>query len=199
MMMSEFIERTGFEPTAEEYAQIEEDYYEFSGDKNAFCKDFLKNKGVEKLIRGRASKIEELKKELEDMEKKLEAEKKAAEKEINSLKEQLDKELCWKPCKGGTTMEQRRYEELATAGGTRVLTEQEAKELIYREFGFALEKIRIINTVHTYEANKYHLMRKANEYIRKPVYNASDWNYIRFDCAGWQYEMVNCSLQSYES
>lgn len=133
------------------------------------------------------------------MEKKLEAEKKASEKEINSLKEQLDKELEWKPCEGGTTMEQGRYEELATAGGTRVLTEQEAKDLIYNEFGFAPEKIRIINTVHTYEANKYHLMRKSNEYIRKPVYNASDWNYIRFDCAGWQYEMVNCSLQSYES
>ncbi|GFI48314.1 hypothetical protein IMSAGC019_03641 [Lachnospiraceae bacterium] len=199
MMMSEFIERTGFEPTAEEYAQIEESYYEFSGDKDAFCKDFLKNKGVERLIRGRASKIEELKKELEDMEKKLEAEKKASEKEINSLKEQLDKELDWKPCEGGTTMDQGRYEELATAGGTRVLTEQEAKDLIYNEFGFAPEKIRIINTVHTYEANKYHLMRKSNEYIRKPVYNASDWNYIRFDCAGWQYEMVNCSLQSYES
>lgn len=199
MMMSEFIERTDFEPTAEEYSQIEEAYYEFSGDKNAFCKDFLKNKGVERLIRGRASKIEELKKELEDMEKKLEAEKKASEKEINSLKEQLDKELDWKPCEGGTTMDQGRYEKLATAGGTRVLTEQEAKDLIYNEFGFAPEKIRIINTVHTYEANKYHLMRKANEYTRKPVYNATDWNYIRFDCAGWQYEMVNCSLQSYES
>ncbi len=199
MMKSEFIERTGFEPTAEEYAQIEEAYYEFSGDKNAFCKDFLKNKGVERLIRNRASRIEELKKELEDMEKKLEAEKKASEKEIDSLKEQLDKELDWKPCEGGTTMDQVRYEELATAGGTRILTEQEAKDLIYNEFGFSPEKIRIINTVHTYEANKYHRMRKANEYTRKPVYNASDWNYIRFDCAGWQYEMVNCSLQSYEN
>ena len=135
MMKSEFIERTGFEPTAEEYAQIEEAYYEFSGDKNAFCKDFLKKRGVERLIRGRASKIEELKKELEDMEKKLEAEKKASEKEIDSLKKQLDKELDWKPCEGGTTMDQGRYEELATAGGTRILTEQEAKDLIYNEFG----------------------------------------------------------------
>lgn len=199
MMMSEFIERTGFEPTAEEYKEIEKSYYDFAGDQDAFCKDFLKNKGVERLIRDRASRIEKLKKELEDMNKKLEAEKKAAGKEINSLKEQLDKELEWKPCEGGTTMEQRRYEELATTGGTRVLTEQEAKELIYKEFGFALEKIRIINTVHTYEANKYHRMRKANEYIRKPVYNASDWNYIRFDCTGWQYEMVNCSLRCYNT
>ena len=37
MMMNEFIERTGFEPTAEEYAEIEEQYYSFDGDKDAFC------------------------------------------------------------------------------------------------------------------------------------------------------------------
>jgi len=37
MLKSEFIERTGFEPTAEEYAEIEERYYNFDGDKDAFC------------------------------------------------------------------------------------------------------------------------------------------------------------------
>ena len=31
MMMSEFIERTGYEPTYEEYHHIEESYYEFDG------------------------------------------------------------------------------------------------------------------------------------------------------------------------
>ena len=35
MMMSEFIERTGFEPSAEEYENIEEQYYNFDGDKDA--------------------------------------------------------------------------------------------------------------------------------------------------------------------
>lgn len=37
MMMSEFIDRTGFEPTAKEYAKIEEAYYDFDGDKDTFC------------------------------------------------------------------------------------------------------------------------------------------------------------------
>ena len=37
MMLSEFIERTGFEPMADEYAEIEEAYYGFDGDKNAFA------------------------------------------------------------------------------------------------------------------------------------------------------------------
>ena len=42
MMMSEFIDRTGFEPTAKEYAKIEEAYYNFARDKDSFCKPFVK-------------------------------------------------------------------------------------------------------------------------------------------------------------
>ena len=38
MMISEFIERTGFEPTASEYAKIEKAYYDFNGNKDEFCK-----------------------------------------------------------------------------------------------------------------------------------------------------------------
>jgi hypothetical protein len=44
MMMSEFIERTHIEPSYEEYHYIEESYYEFNGDKNEFCKAWLKDK-----------------------------------------------------------------------------------------------------------------------------------------------------------
>ena len=33
MMMSEFIDRTGLEPTAKEFAEIEKVYYNFGGDK----------------------------------------------------------------------------------------------------------------------------------------------------------------------
>ena len=36
MMMSEFIDRTGFEPTAKEYAKIEEACCGFGGDRDAF-------------------------------------------------------------------------------------------------------------------------------------------------------------------
>lgn len=38
MMMSEFIERTGYEPSYEEYHFIEDSYYEFDGNKDEFCK-----------------------------------------------------------------------------------------------------------------------------------------------------------------
>ena len=38
MMMSEFIERTGYEPSFDEYHFIEDSYYEFDGNKDEFCK-----------------------------------------------------------------------------------------------------------------------------------------------------------------
>lgn len=44
MMMSEFIERTGYEPSYEEYHYIEESYYEFPGNKDEFCKQWKKDK-----------------------------------------------------------------------------------------------------------------------------------------------------------
>ena len=64
MMRSEFIERTGFEPTADEYREIEEEYYGFDGDKDAYCKQWKKNGGIERLMRRRATRIEELEREL---------------------------------------------------------------------------------------------------------------------------------------
>lgn len=54
MMMSEFIDRTGFEPTAKEYAKIEEAYYNFDGDKDAFCKAFVKDGGALKALQGQS-------------------------------------------------------------------------------------------------------------------------------------------------
>ena len=42
MLLSEFIDRTGYQPTAEEYAEIEQAYYVFDGDKDAFCKAWSK-------------------------------------------------------------------------------------------------------------------------------------------------------------
>lgn len=38
MLISEFIERTGYQPTADEYAVIENEYNNFNGDKDSFCR-----------------------------------------------------------------------------------------------------------------------------------------------------------------
>ena len=44
MMISEFIDRTGYEPDAREYRAIEAAYYDFYGDKDQFCKHWLTEK-----------------------------------------------------------------------------------------------------------------------------------------------------------
>ena len=69
MMMSEFIERTGFEPTGEEYRAIEEEYMGGTDDKDTFCKNWKKNGGIQRLTRLRARKIEQLESNLRVAEK----------------------------------------------------------------------------------------------------------------------------------
>lgn len=196
MMMSEFIERTGFEPSAEEYEKIEEQYYNFDGDKDAFCTNWLTQGGILRCCKERALKIEQLNSKILEIEHMSRMEDKKLQQRIADLEAQLDRELEWKPCTGsGTNMDQERYEQLASAG--KVLSDQEAKELIADECGFSPEKITIIHTASSYEVNKYRQLRQAAEYDRKPVYESTDWNYIRFDCASFMYELVNGELEFY--
>lgn len=58
MMIREFVDRTGFEPTATEYAAIEEKYYSFDGSKDEFCKAWVKDGGIQRLTRQRAEKLQ---------------------------------------------------------------------------------------------------------------------------------------------
>ena len=44
MMKCEFEERTGYWPGDEEYRYIEDSYYEFDGNKDEFCKAWLKDR-----------------------------------------------------------------------------------------------------------------------------------------------------------
>ena len=196
MMISEFIERTGFEPTASEYVKIEESYYDFNGNKDEFCKAFVKNGGEKKIYKARAEEIAQLKSQLVEMEKQHKSEMEAREKQIAELNADLDRELEWKPCDGsGTNMTQERYEHLANCG--QVMSDEEAKKFIADECGFDPEKIHILHEVNTYEVNKHRRLRVAGTFDRAPMYESTDWNYIRFDCACFMYEFINGQLCFY--
>lgn len=196
MMMSEFIERTGFEPTAEEYAKIEHAYYDFDGEKNDFCKAFVAERGESRLYRERAKEIERLKSELMETMKQMNAEIAARDRRIEELQDGLDRELEWKPSEtAGTNMKQRRYEVLAEAG--RKLSDEEARALIAEEFGFDQGKVEIKHEASSYDVNKYGRNRVSAVYDRDPVYESTDWNYVRFDCGDYMYEMINGELQFY--
>lgn len=196
MMLSEFIERTGFEPTADEYQKIEEAYYNFDGDKDDFCKAFVENGGELKIYKARAKEIERLRGQMLEIEKQYKKDVADRDRRIDLLTAELDEELEWKPSdKTGTNMEQVRYEHLASSG--RKMTDQEAREFIAEECGFSAEKIDILHESKTYEVNKHHRLRVSGTFSRNPVYESTDWNYVRFDCAGFMYELINGELYFY--
>lgn len=196
MMMSEFIERTGFEPTPDEYEQIESAYYDFDGDKDAFCKAFVENGGELKIYKARAEEIARLRSQMLEVEKQYKKDVADRDRRIAQLTAELDRELEWRPAANtGTNMEQKRYAHLAQNG--RKMTDQEARDFIAEECGFSADKITIHRKASSYEVNKHHRLRVAAEYDREPMYESTDWNYIRFDCANFMYELVNGELHFY--
>ena len=74
MTLGEFIERTGFDPTAEEFNKIAESYYHFDGDADAFCKDFVENHRDRDYYIARAGEIARLKGQVLELDKQLRTE-----------------------------------------------------------------------------------------------------------------------------
>lgn len=207
MMMSEFIERTGFQPLPFEYEKIEAAYYDFDGDKDAFCRAFVQADGEKKVYQARAAEIDRLNGKILEMDRDAKRTSEEYEKRLVDIQAELDRELEWKPCTTcGTNMTEDRYTELLESctgdhGDPHVMSEDEARRLVAEEFGFDPDRVVIITTVDTYEVNKHHRLRKAATYTRQPLYDATDYNYVRFNvrCAGstWMYEMVNGELETY--
>ncbi len=200
MNIKEFTERTGFYPTHEHYSFIEKAYMNFDGDKDAFCKAYRTNEN------GLAAKIaRETERYIEDqtelgmnehdaMEERLNAQ----QEEIEKLKAQLDAELKWTPCKdAGTQMSRAYYQHLREDPFTKVMTDEEAANFIAEELGFNAARVKIIHTVETFEVNKHHRMRVLESYDREPCYGSTDWNYVRFDVNGIEYEYIDGQLVLY--
>ena len=77
------------------------------------------------------------------------------------------------------------------------MTDDEAKALLYNWYGFAKEKVEILHTAPIYEVNRHRQIRKIGEAERAPLYNATDWNYIRFNCGRMSYELYNDNLRPF--
>lgn len=118
-------------------------------------------------------------------------------KQVERLTEQLEREQEWKPYEDKDNVSQEDYEHLAKQPDTKFLTEEEAKDLLYDWYGFAKEKVTIYHSIPKYEVNRHHTLRKVGEIDRRPVYNATDWNYIRFDCGAMSYELHDDNLRLY--
>lgn len=187
MMIQEFEQLTGIYPSAQLYSVIESAYAEFDGDKVAFCKAYKENaNGIASKIQHEAT-VADAKAFIEH-----DAQIKKMQEEIENLKKQVEREQEWKPCVDTNNFPQDRYDKLKASGS--VMTDDEAKDLICDEFGFAREKIKLYHSIPAYEVNRHRQLREVGQIERLPLYDATDWNYIRFDCAGWSYEMINGQL-----
>lgn len=197
MLIQEFTELTGFEPTIEEYQEIEAEYYRFDGDKRAFCEDFVARGGEKQVYAHRAQYIKELESQLMDQEKEHKERMAKLLAENARLQEELDRELDWQLTNSaGTQMYQEEYDDLLRHG--EVLNCVQAVNIVCKEYGFARDRVEIKKEVSTYQENKRGELREKERMERDPVYSSTDWNYIRFDCAGLQYEMINGELVKYE-
>lgn len=200
MMMQEFTERTGFEPTYDEYREIEEAYYDFDGNKDEFCADWVKNDGASKVYAARVKKIEQLKSQMLELDRQA---KKAAsdyEAKIKRLEKKLEEEQEWKPYEDPHNVKQADYDALAADSFTKILSDDEAKEMIAQEFGFDPAKITIVHEVFTEEINRHGQLRRSGTTPRMALFHAWDWNYIVFNIKGTTtmgWEMHNGHLQMY--
>lgn len=190
MLIEEFEKLTKIYPSTDTYKVIEQFYAEYDGDKNDFCNAYKKNIG------GLAEKIQNAATKAQFTEKqKNKKVRKDYERRISELEKALEREQEWKPYVDTDNVSQDDYENLVGAGGTRYLTENEAKDLLYDWFGFAKEKVTIYTSIPKYEVNRHRRLRAVGMIDRRPAYNATDWNYIRFDCGCMAYELFNDNLR----
>lgn len=187
-MMKEFEARTGIHPTEDLYRMIEIFYYDFDGDKDEFCKAYKDNaNGLADQIRNKT----DIERRLNAHKMKEQIDQQAAE--IEKLTKQLERELEWKPYELRENVTQADYDHLKSAGDP--WSDEEAKAWICDDFGFDPDKVTILHTVPVYEINRHGQLRKTGEADRSPLYCATDWNYVRFDCARMTYELFKGELR----
>lgn len=118
-----------------------------------------------------------------------------AHKKISSLEKRLETEQEWQDYEDKNCISQKDYEHLVSQSDTKFLTDEQAKDLLYDWYGFAKERIIIHRSMPIYQINRHGQIREVDGTVdRQPAYNATDWNYIRFECGNLMYEMHNDSL-----
>lgn len=198
MMLQEFNELTGFFPTPSLYAFIEAEYIDGPWkDKQSFCRAYKLN------LDGLAEKIMRKAHEGDRMTEAnhsvaLRSAMGAAEEwkqEAERIQKVLDRELEWKPYHNAEEFSDEDFNQLYDDKNTNHLSESAAKDLVADEFGFNRDKIQIQRDKDTYEVNRHRQLRRRERISRAPLYNASDWNYVKFTVCGIDYEMQNGELR----
>lgn len=204
MMKEEFERLVGKEISERDYSCIEQLYYAMQGDKQAFGRWCLKNwAAVEHLVKqdaAAAEKIQTLEKHMCSLTEQLAA----REDELNKVKDCLEKEEEWRPYELVQNVPRADYENLLDAckripssDSNNFMSDSDAADLMARLYGFEKGKIKILREVPVYEINRHNRLRQTGVEKRDPLYFASDWNYIRFDCRMMTWEYFNDELRPF--
>ena len=200
MTIREFEVLTGFHPSTAHYEVIEQDYNSSQLDKYEYCEAYKTDKdGIAERLARLADKCawERDNKHADELKASF-TEIKLLHDRLAEAKAQLDLELDWQPATDiGTNMSEKEYAELAD--DEPPLSDLEAIRRVHKECGFDMAYIQIVTTVQTFDKNKHGKCRVSGTYSRQPVWASSDWNYIRFNVADMQWEIVNGELQAYYS
>lgn len=208
MLQAEFETLTGIFPDTILYEVIEREYNrqidgrDFWDNKHDFCNAYKFNED------GLASRLQAAANEAiwrrEEAHRKAMIENSALVQKLNDeierLKKALDTEREWTPCtSAGTQLTQEKYEEM-DANATKLdrLDDAEAAQLLSEMFGFMPERIAVLHAVSTFERDRHGRLRVAQTFGRDSLCISSDWSYIRFDCAGCQWELIDGELVPYE-
>ena len=99
-----------------------------------------------------------------------------------------------------SAMAQCKYNELRDAAGTIKMTDEEAVAYIAKKFGLDEAKIAIERDaeLRVYTGVSPTAIASGVRIPREPVYNATDWRYIRFRVGDVIWEIVNDSLEMIE-
>lgn len=102
----------------------------------------------------------------------------------------------------GTNYLESEYRELLMDAAAHVLSEAEAKLLINKEYGFEASRIEVHTDAIVAEFGRKEMRgtpvwTPTRIYTRKAVYAAPDYNYIRFNVCGNQYEICNGEMYFY--
>ena len=196
MMIQEFTDRTGFYPSADLYQAIEEAYYDFDGEKDAFCKAYKENRDglAENIQRNTNNRSWKKHREQAAELTRRDIEIDGLKGQIKALEDKIDREQEWNPWTNERAVKQEHYDKLRNDGTSHEMTDAEAIEWIAGEWGFDPSKILIHRTMKTYEVNRHHQLRATGEIDRTPYYDATDWYYVFFSVCGMGYEAYNGSL-----
>lgn len=203
MLLQEFNELTGFYPSGDLYEEIEAAYTDFKGDKVAFCEAYKANQdGMADAIAFRASmKRINLNAQAEKAAQEAEETAAALNAEIARLRASLEREQEWKPYEDGDNVSQAEYDVKAASvesGAASYMDDGRVYEYLEREFGFMRDSVEVIWWADVMEVNRHGLLRKTGKKVsRRPIYGASDDNYILFRAARWFWEVLDGEIRQH--